>query len=456
MMRGFLLAGLVGAAGCDFPGTDSFFCTGAAECVLGGVQGFCERTGFCSFPDSSCASNRRYGQYAGPGLAGACVGASDGGIDAPALDGDPDGPVPLMNVAHVPPLASYGGWADLDLRGSVTITTGPMAPTIASTEAIPTGVVLDTSPQECPPNAGPCPELALLHVRALSVAQGADVRIEGSRPLVVLADRDIRIDGLLDGSAAHEMPGAGGEGPTAGLGAGVTGAFAGAGCPVVYNTSGGGGAGHATAGGDGGNSPNVVGGRGGNMYGDLTLTTLRGGSGGGSGGLIGGGTPGKGGAGGGGLQLYSATGIHILTMGGINLGGGGGAGGNGNFGGNGGGSGGSLVLQAPVVSNAGTLAVNGGGGGSGFSNPGQDAMLGLAVATGGAALGPGAAGGAGGAGNGAIGVSLPFRGADYGGNGGFGGGGGGAFGRIRALVSPAPGSFSDTGTISPDPSVGPF
>jgi hypothetical protein len=52
-----------------------FSCTTSAECQLGGVQGVCERVGVCSFPDPSCSSMRRYGQYSGS-LGGTCVPTS--------------------------------------------------------------------------------------------------------------------------------------------------------------------------------------------------------------------------------------------------------------------------------------------------------------------------------------------------------------------------------------------
>jgi hypothetical protein len=82
------------AAGCDLSG--AFACTGSQMCVSGSSQGVCEATGFCSFSDPSCPSGSRYGQYAGAGLAGTCVGASDmreGGLPdgAPTDGGGADG-----------------------------------------------------------------------------------------------------------------------------------------------------------------------------------------------------------------------------------------------------------------------------------------------------------------------------------------------------------------------------
>jgi hypothetical protein len=50
-----------------------FGCGGDEQCVEEGRAGACESTGFCSFPDPSCPSGRRYGVHAGDGLARSCV-----------------------------------------------------------------------------------------------------------------------------------------------------------------------------------------------------------------------------------------------------------------------------------------------------------------------------------------------------------------------------------------------
>ncbi|MBI5479596.1 MAG: hypothetical protein HY906_12100 [Deltaproteobacteria bacterium] len=74
----------------------SFQCSSSGVCMHGGVQGICEASGYCSFPDTACPPpGRRYGEWAGHGLAGRCVaGLPDGGPDAPAdgPDGGPDAP----------------------------------------------------------------------------------------------------------------------------------------------------------------------------------------------------------------------------------------------------------------------------------------------------------------------------------------------------------------------------
>ncbi|HZS36616.1 MAG TPA: Hint domain-containing protein [Polyangia bacterium] len=81
----FLL--LCACAGCDVG--DTFHCTATAQCMNGGQHGFCEITGYCSFVDTHCAGGRRYGQFAGDSLAGACVGSTDlasGGVDLTSAD----------------------------------------------------------------------------------------------------------------------------------------------------------------------------------------------------------------------------------------------------------------------------------------------------------------------------------------------------------------------------------
>lgn len=63
----------VGAHACS----GSFFaCSETGDCSRDDGSGFCEPTGWCSFPDDSCPSGSRYGGLAGDGLAGECVDTS--------------------------------------------------------------------------------------------------------------------------------------------------------------------------------------------------------------------------------------------------------------------------------------------------------------------------------------------------------------------------------------------
>ncbi|HEX3760002.1 MAG TPA: hypothetical protein VHW23_14905 [Kofleriaceae bacterium] len=70
-----VLATAVLAAGCLEGCLDGRYrCASTAACTLDGVQGTCEATGYCSFPDPSCAPTaRRYGELADPAYRGRCV-----------------------------------------------------------------------------------------------------------------------------------------------------------------------------------------------------------------------------------------------------------------------------------------------------------------------------------------------------------------------------------------------
>ncbi|MEM6996359.1 MAG: DUF2341 domain-containing protein [Myxococcota bacterium] len=70
------VAGLSVVAACG-PQPD-FRCQDAAACVLDGAQGRCEAVGYCSYADDGCASGRRFGRYAGSGLADLCVDVDAG------------------------------------------------------------------------------------------------------------------------------------------------------------------------------------------------------------------------------------------------------------------------------------------------------------------------------------------------------------------------------------------
>ncbi len=58
------------ALGCS---NHEFVCHSDDQCVDGTVQGTCEVSSFCSFPDPGCSSQRRYGELASSDLAGQCV-----------------------------------------------------------------------------------------------------------------------------------------------------------------------------------------------------------------------------------------------------------------------------------------------------------------------------------------------------------------------------------------------
>jgi len=353
----------------------------------------------------------------------------DAGVDAVIIVPDapprPDGAANTTDdVVHVGRDDEYFGIADLTISAPLTIDTTRMAFGIA----LPAGVTFGIAPQD-----GGGPELAILHVRALTVA--APVRALGSRPLVVIAD-SIDVTQTIDVTGHHGEPGAGAQATAP---AGTAGLHAG-----TYNDSGGGGGGHGTAGATGGpttckDCPNkrLDGGAAGPAA-DPQAATLVGGAPGGR-------TysppsachtqvPG---AGGGAIELYAKTRIEI--NGNINAGGGGGQGGQqcnqpyNWLAGHGGGAGGTIVLQAPTIENTGRLSANGGGGGAGGGSTGdghdgEDGALGATPAKGGATSGMYSATG----GDGAAGATAPRPGA-LGPESGNAGGGGGGLGQIRLL-----------------------
>lgn len=125
-VRGWV--GLVGVAGlmlgCRSEG--NFECSADSQCMLEGVAGYCETTGFCSFPDPTCASTRRYGQLAGD-LAKTCVPAqgSTGMLESsstqpPGTEGSTTGPSPSSTDAAT---ASTTGTLDTTDTSETTGTT---------------------------------------------------------------------------------------------------------------------------------------------------------------------------------------------------------------------------------------------------------------------------------------------------------------------------------------------
>ncbi len=100
LARGALAALLAAAVAVPFAGClrgTTFQCASNAECT-GSTPGRCEPEGYCSFPDSSCATGNRFGDHSGP-RSGQCTGEGagvDAGIDAlPACPGY----LPITGVA---------------------------------------------------------------------------------------------------------------------------------------------------------------------------------------------------------------------------------------------------------------------------------------------------------------------------------------------------------------------
>ncbi|MFN0248866.1 MAG: LamG domain-containing protein [Kofleriaceae bacterium] len=84
--------------GCSPFGGGAFQCATSDQCGAG----TCEPEGFCSFPDATCASGRRFGELGGS-LAGVCVGElpGDGSIplDDAMIDSSTDAPIDMTLAA---------------------------------------------------------------------------------------------------------------------------------------------------------------------------------------------------------------------------------------------------------------------------------------------------------------------------------------------------------------------
>jgi hypothetical protein len=363
---------------------------------------------------------------AAPDAGGAIDGGADGGFDAGTdggIDAGPPAPYAISNEADFGPLEMTG------------LVLGPPSGTF-DTDA---DCVAEAPLGECTPVALGGPRVDACVCRADEVVIG-DLRVTGSRALVVLAWRRIEIVERLDVSGLGREAGPG--------------AFAAYEMEAAGSTGGAGGS-YGTAGG----------GLAAESFGMPELVPLIGGMSGQS--ACG---PDLGGGGGGAVQL--SAGETVLVTGLIVAGGGGGRGGgvgDACNGGRGGGSGGAVLVEAPQVEMRGEIAANGGGAGSGGTtshsgNSGADADSIMRAAGGPAQLEPVCAlyddiySGSGGSGailaesGGAGGPSASETrciGDSYAGA----GGGGGGVGRVRintargALACICSGEFSPAATF---------
>lgn len=267
-----------------------------------------------------------------------------------------------------------------------------------------------------PPNFREDATYAVLSTGAFRVEKR--LVVHGSRPLVVLASKDVLVAREISANASKTTPGPGGSAPGMGVGGGHDGSAS------ALNFSGGGGGGHAAAGAAGGSANEASAGASGAPFG-APHVLLVGGAGGGRGGrtIC---SASQGGAGGGAIQISTLGKLTFSESGGIHVGGGGGSGGcpglpvaGGAGGGGGGGSGGTVFLEASGALHfeaSSFVWAGGGGGGQG-----------------------GGVGGMGVAGADAPSSSGPAGGGGTMGQGGFGGGGG------TATVAPAVGTSASTG-----------
>jgi len=350
------------------------------------------------------------------------------------------------------------------------------APVVIDTDA---GTITGVGPADVRffvvPQGGGASDLGVFAFDNIDIA--ADVSVNGSRALVLLACNDLTVsadisatgtDGVMNSNGTC-LSGTGGTGGSdggscdpaeSGLGLGGGGAGGDAGCNSYIDSGGAGGSfgGTGGAGGDGDDSAgcSIAGPTGAAPYADDTLSPLFGGSGGGAGGDD---TGGPGGGGGGAVQLSAGGEIHIVSTARILVSGGAGAGGHDggdSSPGGGGGSGGAVLLEAFSVTVDGVLAANGGGGGAGyhedtswgadFAEAGESGTFDNTRAAGGQGSGIGGSGGEGS--GGAFGDGGSGEANEN------GGGGGGAAGRIR--INTFFGSATVSGSITPDSSTGTY
>jgi len=364
----------------------------------------------------------------GPGQGDA--GGDGGGSDSGDGGGTGNFPYAVSNVD--PGDYTYAGDPSIDC-GPVTFDTDALTPSEWCGVAIAPVVAMQVDG----------PEVVVVPLAGLTVEDMNTLKFTGSRPVVLLVDGDVVIDGMLDVSADATVPGPGGDDPLedshdCALGTGEVGETDRGG----NNGAGGGGGGGfgqpgaagsaGRAGGDGG--------AGGAAEGTDSLSPLRAGCAGGRGGN--GWTSVDdlrwGGAGGGAIQISAAGDLTVGATGVIDAGGGGGSTSTGGEdGGGGGGSGGGILLQAVTLAVTGAVVANGGGGaegmdtdsGNGSATPGQDGRPDDIAALGGSSA-PTELGGHGGNGGLPSGAAPTAGMTNYSNNGDGGGGGGGGAGRV--------------------------
>jgi hypothetical protein len=426
-----------------------FNCANSGQCDVGGASGTCEASGFCSLPDSSCDSGRRYASDAPSELAGECVDQSgpkpDGGPDA-AIDADVYVDFTPSNFEATLLTAGEGA---LIVRAS----DGPVEIDGAQGTVVRTSDGADLRPAAATftsVNQGSAPSIGVFSVSSISIEAGAQVRLKGSAAVAFAVATDVHIAGTIDLRGGGASPSVAGPGGFVGGKAGAPqgGGPCGGTAVDAMGDVGGGGGGHVATGGAGGMRGGIAGGVGGSLCGVAELVPLVGGSGGGAGG--GGATRGPGGGGGGALQISARGEILLFATGGINAGGAGGGGGGNDDGGGGGGAGGAVLLEAKRIVIDGALVANGGGGGAGANTtipgaPGQPGGAGSGRASGGARSGEGGAGGGGGAGGNATAGGDPGESVPGVASNDNAGGGGAAAGRLRLRAD----EILKTGVISP-------
>jgi hypothetical protein len=361
-------------------------------------------------------------------------GGGDAGIDGVPVDAAcGGGSLSFLpsNVARCAIPVAFGDFAFPEAKITIDTTDATVSTPSGPISGLAIALVTQTD--------GETPAMVVV-ANDLFVPVGVEVRVTGSRPLILVALADMTIDGTIDASGAAEQ-----TGPGAGLacetGAGTDGAMQ----LDLNGNPGGAGGGGGAYGSDGGSGayvsivvddPQRT--PGGTAWGIPTIAPLFGGCSGGAGGIVEGDAA-RGGGGGGGLQLISGGTMTIRGV--VTASGGGGEGADAQYGGGaGGGSGGAILINAMSVTLDGAaLTANGGGGGEGRRNTqngedGDDGSRTDAIPAAGG--GPNAAGGDGGEGGVDLGIgSDGSAGLGDTGNAAGGGGGGGGIGQIHIRAS---------------------
>lgn len=376
-------------------------------------------------------------------VAGFC-GDTGTALDSDIVDVIPDVPLcQTWNARHFDACGLPGPSGDLDLPEALSDYTWNTDDDGALTGRMNTPITVITTVISQTDG----PDILLASVDNFTLAAGAYIDVDGSRPLLIAVNGTATIAGTIDLRASFTTAGPGGFGgstvvecpdpPTGDDGTTAT------------PSSGGGGGAFQGAGGSGANA----GGAGGVAL--PVPAVIRGGCAGGAGGASTTVVLGPRGAGGGAIQISARVAIEIVNGG--SIGAGGGAGGYGRAahgGGGGGGAGGYIGLDAPTIHVAGTLAANGGGGGGGASDvaqgsSGANGVTSDSAANGGAGAASSTVGTCIKGGNGSFGGTLDAEDASTSPCGGGGGGGGAGY---ILFWSAAP---TVTGTVSPPALTGP-
>ena len=138
------VACVVLACACSPFGGGEFACTDDDQCSGGPSGGRCETDGRCSFPDSGCASGRKYGGFAGD-KSNTCVG--DGGIIDASIDSSIDGSnTAFCNPADATLVACWEFEGNgTDGSGSIPSNTADTSTGGFATGKVGTGLTLTTS-----------------------------------------------------------------------------------------------------------------------------------------------------------------------------------------------------------------------------------------------------------------------------------------------------------------------